>query len=135
MWWAFHWVSVVEGSSLSPNWLNWGTMATAIVQLPSILYICIMVCFQPEPRSASCTCRVTQAVLKTLTGYLDWVTTPVIIDHNGLLLQFFCLMLSEERLQLDAAECLLLVTSRKVRIQRCHFSYFFRISYFLAISI
>ena len=53
-------------------------------------------------------------VLRTLCGFLDWVATSVVMDSNGLLLQLLCLMLADDYLYLDAAECLLLVTSRKV---------------------
>ncbi len=63
--------------------------------------------------------RVVLAVLNTLTGYVDWITMNYISDNGGLLLQMLCLMLSDEQLQLYAAECLLLITSRKVRAGGC----------------
>ena len=57
---------------------------------------------------------VSQAVLSTLTGYLDWINIQHIFRNNGDLLQTLCLLLSNRHLQLHAAECLLLIVSRKV---------------------
>ena len=55
-----------------------------------------------------------QSVLSTLTGFVDWVNISHITDDNGRLLQLLCEMLSDGNLQLHAAECLLLIVSRKV---------------------
>jgi len=57
---------------------------------------------------------VCQSVLSTLTGFVDWVNISHITDDNGHLLQLLCEMLSDRNLQLHAAECLLLIVSRKV---------------------
>lgn len=59
-------------------------------------------------------CQVSRAVLSTLTGYLDWVAMSHIFVRNGQLLQILCLLLSNSNLQLFAAECLLVIVSRKV---------------------
>lgn len=59
-------------------------------------------------------CRVSAAVLVTLTGYVDWVPMSHIMMNNAILLQSLCALLSVETLQLQAAECLLLIVSRKV---------------------
>lgn len=61
-------------------------------------------------------CRVSQAVLTTLVGYLDWINMDHIFSQNALLLQILCLLLSNSNLQLYAAECLLTIVSRKVGI-------------------
>ncbi|CAG2217281.1 XPO5 [Mytilus edulis] len=56
--------------------------------------------------------EVSRAVLSTLTGYLDWVNMSHIFSKD--LLHRLCLMLSNKHLQLSAAECLLLIVTRKV---------------------
>lgn len=60
---------------------------------------------------------VCQSVLATLTGFVDWVNISHITDENGRLLGILCEMLSDENLQLHAAECLLLIVSRKVCVR------------------
>ncbi|KAL5008996.1 hypothetical protein ScPMuIL_014577 [Solemya velum] len=62
-------------------------------------------------------CRVSEAVLETLNGYLDWVNMTLIFMRDGLLLQVLCLLLSMESLQLHAAECLLIIVSRKGKLE------------------
>lgn len=59
-------------------------------------------------------CRVCEAVLKTLCGFVEWVPMGHILDDNSLLLRLLCLLLNDKSLQLMAAECLLLIVSRKV---------------------
>ncbi|KAG1656142.1 Exportin-5 [Nymphon striatum] len=58
-------------------------------------------------------CRVAQAVLVTLTGFVEWVSISVIMMCDGLLFQLLCHLLSDENLQLYATECLLQVVNRK----------------------
>ncbi|XP_076464074.1 exportin-5-like [Babylonia areolata] len=60
---------------------------------------------------------VCQSVLSTLTGFVDWVNITHIIDDNGRLLQLLCEMLGDQNLQLYAAECLLLIVSRKGKVE------------------
>jgi len=59
-------------------------------------------------------CKVAQAVLCTLSAYVDWISMTYIVDNSGLLLQMLCAMLHDNFLQLPAAECLLTITNRKV---------------------
>jgi len=59
--------------------------------------------------------KVSEAVLTTLSGYLDWIIIAHIFAQNNLLLQILCLLLSNSTLQLHAADCLLIIVSRKVR--------------------
>lgn len=59
-------------------------------------------------------CRVAVATLNTLAGYIDWVSLVYITSRNCQLLEMLCLLLCEPELQLEAAECLLIATSRKV---------------------
>ena len=59
-----------------------------------------------------------QAILNTLSAYVDWASAQYVFDNNGLLLQMLCLMLQDASLQLPAAECLLIIANRKVRIVR-----------------
>ncbi|XP_064601794.1 LOW QUALITY PROTEIN: exportin-5-like [Liolophura sinensis] len=66
---------------------------------------------------AAAHCKVSQAVLSCLSGYVDWVNMSHILENNGLLLQMLCLLLSEEKLQVYAAECLLLIVSRKGQVE------------------
>ncbi|ESO90188.1 hypothetical protein LOTGIDRAFT_192362 [Lottia gigantea] len=61
--------------------------------------------------------KVSQAVLMTLTGFVDWVPMSHIVENNGLLLQLLCLLLNESSLQLHSAECLLLIVSRKGKLE------------------
>ncbi|KAK6181164.1 hypothetical protein SNE40_009086 [Patella caerulea] len=61
--------------------------------------------------------RVSQSVLMTLTGFVDWVNMSHIVENNGRLLQLLCLLLDDSSLQLHAAECLLLVVSRKGKLE------------------
>lgn len=63
-------------------------------------------------------CRVAVATLNTLAGYIDWVSLVHITTGNCHLLEMLCLLLSEPELQLEAAECLLIAVSRKVRRRR-----------------
>lgn len=60
--------------------------------------------------------RLAQQTLKTLTGYLDWVKFGVLYAKNYIILQMLCLLLEEESLKIPAAECLLIIVSRKVII-------------------
>ncbi|XP_021379972.1 exportin-5-like [Mizuhopecten yessoensis] len=62
-------------------------------------------------------CRVSQALLTTLAGYLDWINMDHIFSQNALLLQILCLLLSNSNLQLYAAECLLIIVSRKGKVE------------------
>ena len=62
--------------------------------------------------------RLAEQTLKTLTGYLDWVKFGVLYAKNYIILQMLCLLLEEESLKIPAAECLLIIVSRKVII--CH---------------
>jgi len=57
--------------------------------------------------------RLCYAVLRTLTGYVDWVPMSHITASNSQLLQILCQLLSQECLRLPAVECLLLITARK----------------------
>ncbi|VDI37941.1 exportin-5 [Mytilus galloprovincialis] len=59
--------------------------------------------------------EVSRAVLSTLTGYLDWVNMSHIFSKD--LLHRLCLMLSNKHLQLSAAECLLLIVTRKGKVE------------------
>lgn len=70
-----------------------------------------------DPSEIRAKSQVSQAVLKTLTGYLDWVVMSHIFLRNGELLQMLCLLLSNTDLQLFAAECLLVIVSRKGKVE------------------
>ncbi|XP_034753551.1 exportin-5 [Etheostoma cragini] len=62
-------------------------------------------------------CRVAVATLNTLAGYIDWVSLVHITCGNCHLLEMLCLLLSEQELQLEAAECLLIAISRKGKLE------------------
>ncbi|XP_014667809.1 PREDICTED: exportin-5-like [Priapulus caudatus] len=62
-------------------------------------------------------CRVAQAALMTLAGFVDWVPMSHISAENNQLLQMLCLLLGDDHLQLCAAECLLLLVSRKGKVE------------------
>ncbi|KAI0243017.1 Exportin-5 [Lamellibrachia satsuma] len=66
---------------------------------------------------ATANCRVAQAVLCTLSAYVDWISMTYIADNSGLLLQMLCTMLHDDYLQLPAAECLLIITNRKGKVE------------------
>lgn len=59
---------------------------------------------------------VSEAVLTTMTGYLDWVTMNHIFMKDGLLLRMLCLLLNNRSLQLPAVDCLLIIVSKRVSI-------------------
>ncbi|GAB1599827.1 exportin-5-like [Argonauta hians] len=62
-------------------------------------------------------CRVCDSVLHTLCGFVEWVPMFHILDNNSLLLRLLCLLLNDKSLQLMAVECLLLIVSRKGRLE------------------
>ncbi|KAM5163438.1 exportin-5 [Mantella aurantiaca] len=62
-------------------------------------------------------CRVALATLNTLAGYIDWVSINHITAQDCKLLQMLCLLLAEEDLQVEAAECLLIAVSRKGKLE------------------
>lgn len=57
--------------------------------------------------------NVVQTVLLTLTGFVEWVPVVHIMAEEGRLLQDLCLLLDQKDFQCAAAECLLLIVSRK----------------------
>uniref|UniRef100_A0A670Y659 Exportin-5 n=1 Tax=Pseudonaja textilis TaxID=8673 RepID=A0A670Y659_PSETE len=65
---------------------------------------------------AQANCRVGIAALNTLAGYIDWVAMNHITADNCKLLEMLCLLLNEPELQIGAAECLLIVVSRKGKL-------------------
>ncbi|XP_067031851.1 exportin-5-like [Acropora muricata] len=67
---------------------------------------------------ASVHLRLAEQTLKTLTGYLDWVKFGVLYAKNYIILQMLCLLLEEESLKIPAAECLLIIVSRKDLIKK-----------------
>lgn len=67
-----------------------------------------------DPQKSKAHLRVSEAVLYTLAGYLDWVSMNLIFTNNSVLLQMLCLLLGNSSLQLLAAECLLTIVGRKV---------------------
>ncbi|XP_069810527.1 exportin-5 isoform X2 [Dendropsophus ebraccatus] len=62
-------------------------------------------------------CRVALAALNTLAGYIDWVSINHITAQDCKLLQMLCLLLEEDELQVEAAECLLIAVSRKGKLE------------------
>ncbi|KAJ7340919.1 hypothetical protein JRQ81_004206 [Phrynocephalus forsythii] len=66
---------------------------------------------------AQANCRVGIAALNTLAGYIDWVAMSHITADNCKLLEMLCLLLNEPELQVGAAECLLIVVSRKGKLE------------------
>ncbi|KAG9464895.1 hypothetical protein GDO78_019239 [Eleutherodactylus coqui] len=62
-------------------------------------------------------CRVALAALNTLAGYIDWVSINHITADDCKLLQMLCLLLEEEELQVETAECLLIAVSRKGKLE------------------
>ncbi|KAK3595986.1 hypothetical protein CHS0354_032501 [Potamilus streckersoni] len=61
--------------------------------------------------------RVSEAILTTMSGYLDWVNMSHILMKDNVLLQMLCLLLGNPSLQLQAAECLLIIVSRKGKLE------------------
>ncbi|XP_073527717.1 exportin-5 [Phyllobates terribilis] len=62
-------------------------------------------------------CRVALAALNTLAGYIDWVSISHITAEDCKLLQMLCMLLEDEELQVEAAECLLIAVSRKGKLE------------------
>ncbi|KAK7075731.1 Exportin-5 [Halocaridina rubra] len=58
-------------------------------------------------------CRAVQVSLMTLAGYVGWVAAHHVFDNDGLLLNYLCVFLSHDYCNLEAAECLLQIVSRK----------------------
>ncbi|ETE70477.1 Exportin-5 [Ophiophagus hannah] len=69
-----------------------------------------------QESKAQANCRVGIAALNTLAGYIDWVAMSHITADNCKLLEMLCLLLNEPELQIGAAECLLIVVSRKGKL-------------------
>ncbi|XP_026536763.1 exportin-5 isoform X2 [Notechis scutatus] len=69
-----------------------------------------------QESKAQANCRVGIAALNTLAGYIDWVAMNHITADNCKLLEMLCLLLNEPELQIEAAECLLIVVSRKGKL-------------------
>ena len=57
--------------------------------------------------------RIGQAVLETLTAYLEWVSFAPLFADDGLLLQVLCELLLMTSLQRPAVECLINIVQRK----------------------
>ncbi|XP_033000415.1 exportin-5 [Lacerta agilis] len=70
-----------------------------------------------QESKAQASCRVGIAALNTLAGYIDWVAMSHITADNCKLLEMLCLLLNEPELQVGAAECLLIVVSRKGKLE------------------
>ncbi|XP_071532489.1 exportin-5 [Panulirus ornatus] len=68
---------------------------------------------QQNSQAAQQHCRVMQAMLMTLTVYVEWVSVQYIFTEDGKLLQSLCFLLSQDSLKMEAAECLLQIVSRK----------------------
>lgn len=78
-----------------------------------------------DPQKSKAHLRVSEAVLYTLAGYLDWVSMNLIFTNNSVLLQMLCLLLGNSSLQLLAAECLLTIVGRKVNYNQEVFLFVF----------
>ncbi|XP_078592068.1 exportin-5-like [Branchiostoma floridae x Branchiostoma japonicum] len=72
---------------------------------------------EAEKIKAQCHCRVAQAVLKTLCGYVEWVSVSHVFANDGKLVESLCLLLGQQDFQLHAAECLLLLVNRRGRTE------------------
>ncbi|KAI8477689.1 Exportin-5 [Branchiostoma belcheri] len=72
---------------------------------------------EAEKVKAQCHCRVAQAVLKTLCGYVEWVSVSHVFANDGKLVESLCLLLGQREFQLHAAECLLLLVNRRGRTE------------------
>lgn len=86
-----------------------------------------------DPQKSKAHLRVSEAVLYTLAGYLDWVSMNLIFTNNSVLLQMLCLLLDNSSLQLLAAECLLTIVGRKVNYNQDSgrfFHLFFQVLYY-----
>ncbi|KAM5263125.1 exportin-5 [Ctenodactylus gundi] len=70
-----------------------------------------------QEAKAQASCRVGTAALSTLAGYIDWVSMNHVTAENCKILETLCLLLSEQELQLGAAECLLIAISRKGKLE------------------
>lgn len=57
--------------------------------------------------------KVCQAVLNTFTAFIEWVSMSHIMANDKYLIRCLCHLLSDDRLRLNAAECLLAVVSWK----------------------
>ncbi|XP_067013098.1 exportin-5 [Anabrus simplex] len=60
--------------------------------------------------------RVVHVALKTLTGFVEWVTMTHIMVADGRLLQILCLLLTRKEFRIPAAECLVQIVNRRGRI-------------------
>ena len=87
--------------------------------LEVICSLCLSFCYFLFVLQASVHLRLAEQTLLTLTGYLDWVKFAVLYTQNCIILQMLCLLLEEDALKIRAADCLLMIVSRKVRIRFC----------------
>lgn len=62
-------------------------------------------------------CRLSSTILLTLAGFVEWVPISHITSEESLLLPILWNILDDDILQLHAAECLLLITGRKGKVE------------------
>lgn len=62
-------------------------------------------------------CRLVITVLRTLEAFVDWVNVSFITERNGYLLVVLCEMLSDDSLQVHAADCMRAIANRKQKLE------------------
>ncbi|XP_072031376.1 exportin-5-like isoform X2 [Amphiura filiformis] len=70
-----------------------------------------------QEQQAALSCRVAQAVLLTLSGYVDWVNCQHVFAEDLALLKMLYNLLGDSNLKLLAAECLHLIVTRKGKVE------------------
>ena len=88
-----------------------------VLSAGDMFIILIIHCYFLSALQASVHLRLAEQTLLTLTGYLDWVKFAVLYSQNCIILQMLCLLLEEDALKIRAADCLLMIVSRKVSIR------------------
>ncbi|XP_030854672.1 exportin-5 isoform X2 [Strongylocentrotus purpuratus] len=71
----------------------------------------------PQSNEAKSACKVTQTVLVTLCGFVEWMDAKHLFKEENRLLIFLYQLLRNEELKMLAAECLQLIVHRKGKIE------------------
>ncbi|KAH6925470.1 hypothetical protein HPB50_005719 [Hyalomma asiaticum] len=62
--------------------------------------------------------QLTETTLLTMASFVEWIPLSKVTGSDGLLPRIFCYLLPDANLRIQAAECLLQVLSRKLRLHR-----------------
>ena len=89
-------------------------MALTVETIPT--FVCLLFYSLAQVEAKQEVTAVARTALVTLAGFVDWINMQHITDDDSHLLRILCQELGNPELGLYAAECLLLIVSRKVML-------------------